>query len=347
MSTSLEPTSRPRHGDPSVVMRLMFGAWLQQALYVVAKLDVAGVLVDGPASLEDIARQTGANPGALGRFLRALCSVGLFDEPETGRFALNAAAELLRSDTPESHRHIAILHGEEAYAACTEALYTAMTGEPAFDRVYGKPYFDYLADQPAARATFDAAMGQQTLVPLVVEDCDLTGARSIVDIGGGIGNFLVSVLRRTPEARGVLFDLPPAVERARASVERLGFGDRIDVIGGSCFDAVPPGGDVYALVRILHDFNDDQVRTVLRNIRTAIEPGGRLLIFDALLPAGGGFNPGRLADLGMLMVLGGQYRTEDDLTALVREAGFTVTVVRHAPPGSDPRSESVLEARTT
>lgn len=333
--------------DHGVVMRLMFGAWLQQALYVVAKLNVADTLVVGPRSVAEIAGEVGAHPGALGRFLRALCSVGLFEEPEPGRFALNGAAQTLRSDVPDSHRYIAVLHGEEAYAACAEALHTARTGRPAFDRVYGKAYFDYLAEKPEARATFDAAMGQRTLVPSVAQDRDFTGAGTIVDIGGGIGVFLTSVLRRTPRARGVLFDLPPAVARARDNVAQQGLADRIDVVGGSCFDGVPAGGDVYTIVRVLHDFDDEQVLTVLRNVRSVIGAGGRLLIFDALLPESSGFNPGRLADLGMLMVLGGQYRTENELAALVREAGFAVTAVRHAAPGSDPRAESVLEAEPT
>ncbi|MEU7755587.1 methyltransferase [Micromonospora sp. NPDC049101] len=345
MTPATESTAVPPPSDRAVVMRLMFGAWLQQALYVVAKLGVADALTAGTATADELAARVGAHPGALARFLRALCSVGLFAEPERGRFALNGPAELLRSDVPDSHRYIAILHGEEAYAACAEALHTARTGQPAFDRVYGKPYFDYLAEKPEARATFDAAMGQQTLVPLVAETCDFSGAQRIVDIGGGIGVFLSSVLERTPGASGVLFDLPPAVERAERNIARLGLTDRVSVVGGSCFDAVPAGGDVYSIVRVLHDFDDGQVLTVLRNVRAAVRPDGRLFVFDALLPESSGVNPGRLADLGMLMVLGGRYRTGADLAELVARAGFEVVGIRHAPPGSDPRAESVLEAR--
>lgn len=336
--------STPAH-DPGVVLRLMFGAWLQQALYVTAKLDVADQLTGGALPIGELAGRVGAHPGALSRFLRALCSVGLFAEPQPNVFALNDAAQTLRSDVVGSHRWIAVLHGEEAYAACAEALHTARTGQPAFDRVYGKPYFDYLADKPEARATFDLAMGRETPVPLVANEVTVTQQSTLVDIGGGIGVFVSSVLDRSPGARGILFDLPPAVARAREHLAQGGLADRVEVIGGSCFDRIPSGGDVYSIVRVLHDFDDDQVGTVLRNVRAVVPPHGRLLIIDALLPETAGFNPGRLADLGMLMVLGGRYRTERDLEDLVRAAGFEVTAVRHAPPGSDPRAESLLEAR--
>jgi C-methyltransferase len=338
-------TTPDRAADGHVVMRLMFGAWVQQALYAVAKLGVADLLVDGPVPVSEIAAKVGGHEQAMERMLRALCSVGLFDEPEPGRFALNDAAQTLRSDAPDSHRNIAIMHGEQAYAAGTEVLHTALTGRAAFEKVYGMPYFDYLAEHPDARATFDAAMGSRTAVPAVAEGIDLGSAGTIVDVGGGNGVFMTEMLRRHPDARGVIFDLPAAVGEGRMSMARAGLADRVRVVGGDCLIEVPSGGDVYTIVRVLHDFDDDQVLSILRNVRSAMSPGGRLLILDALLPEDNGFNPGRLADLGMLMVLGGRYRTGADLEGLLVRAGFDEIAVRHAPPGSDPRAESLVAAR--
>lgn len=330
--------------DRMTIMRLMFGAWLQQALYVTAKLDVADALADGPRPIDALAGQVGADPTALARFLRALCSVGVFEEPEPGVFALNGPARYLQSATPDSHKHVVILHGEEAYAACAKALHTVRTGRPAFDEVYGKPYFEYLTDHPEARATFDAGMGRRTTVPLVAAQCDFGETGVLVDVGGGIGELVASALAERPGLRGVVFDLPGVAEEARANLARHGLADRVRVEAGSAFDAVPEGGDVYTICRVLHDFDDEHTLTALRNVRAAIGPKGRLMIFDALLADRPGFNPGRLADLGMLMVLGGRYRTEAELRDLVVRAGFEVTEVRHAPPGSDPRAESVIEA---
>lgn len=333
----------PAVADRSVIMRLMFGAWLQQALYVVAKLGVADVLAGGEMTVDDVAKQVDADPTALARFLRGLVSSGVFAEPEPGRFALNGPAEYLRSDVANTHRYIAILHGEEAYAACTEALHTARTGRPAFEKVYGKPYFEHIAADPVARATFDAAMGEQTAVPLVVAQCEFGTEGVVVDVGGGTGALLGEVLSGRPGLRGVLYDLPESSQRARENLARLGVADRVRVLGGSAFDEVPGGGDVYTISRVLHDFDDDQVLTILANTRQAMRPGARLMIFDALLADLPGFNPGRMADLGMLMVLGGRYRTEAELANLVARAGLRVTGVRHAR-GADPRAESVLEA---
>lgn len=329
--------------DRSVIMRLMFGAWLQQALYVVAKLDVADALAEGPTDIDTLAKRVGADPAALARFLRALISAGVFEEPETGRFALNGPAEYLRSTVADTHRYIAVLHGEEAYAACAEALHTARTGKPAFDKVYGRPYFEHIALDPEARATFDAAMGERTTVPVVVGQCDFGTEGVVVDVGGGTGSLLAQALSGRPGLIGVLYDLPESSADARANVERLGLADRIRVVGGSAFDEVPAGGDVYTISRVLHDFDDEQTLTILGNLRRAMTPGARLMVFDALLADRPGFNPGRMADLGMLMVLGGRYRTEVELRDLVERAGFRVVEVRHAR-GADPRAESVLEA---
>lgn len=337
------PGMPPGMRDRAVVMRMMFGAWLQQALYVVAKLDVADALADGPKDVAALAEQVGADPTALARFLRALASAGLFVEQAPGRFALNGPAEYLRSSVPDTHKYIAILHGEEAYAACAKALHTARTGRPAFDEVYGKPYFAHIAEDQQARATFDAAMGTQTAVPLVVAQCDFGTTGTVVDVGGGVGALLAEVITGRPGLSGVLFDLPESSDTAREHLAGLGLADRVRVVGGSAFDSAPAGGDVYTISRVLHDFDDDQVLTILGNIRLAMPSAARLMVFDALLSDRPGFNPGRMADLGMLMVLGGRYRTEQEMRDLLSRAGFRVTEVRHAV-GADPRAESVLEA---
>ncbi|MFI2664334.1 methyltransferase [Micromonospora carbonacea] len=342
---SAAPSSEPppQMQDRAVIMRLMFGAWLQQALYVAAKLDVADALADGPRDIEALAGEVGADPTALARFLRALVSAGVFAEPSPGRFELNGPAEYLRSSVPNTHKYIAILHGEEAYAACAEVLHTAHTGRPAFDVVYGKPYFSYIAGDPKARATFDAAMGRETAVPLVVAQCDFGAEGTVVDVGGGVGALLAAVLVDRPGLTGVLFDLPESSDAAREHLAGLGLAARVRVVGGTAFDSVPAGGDVYTISRVLHDFDDEQVLTILGNVRSAMSPSARLMVFDALLTERPGFNPGRMADLGMLMVLGGRYRTEAEMRDLLSRAGFRVTEVRHARD-ADPRAESVLEA---
>jgi 16S rRNA G966 N2-methylase RsmD len=329
-------------GGPGAVMRLMFGAVLQQALYVAAKLAVADELAGGPLLAGELAARVDAAPDALARFLRGLASAGVFTEPSPGMFALNAAAEFLRSDVPGSHRDIVILHGEETYAAGVDVLHTARTGRPAFEKTYGEPYFDYLATHPEARAVFDAAMGRGTEFPAVVDQADFRDATLLVDVGGGSGAFAAAALSRTRGLRAVVFDLPPAVVGAAENLARLGVADRVEVVGGDGFTEVPAGGDLYTIVRVLHDFDDEQATAMLDSVRRAIAEHGRLLVFDALLADRPGFSPGRMADLVMLTVLGGRYRTEVEMRALIEASGFEVVSVR--TPDGDPRAESVLEA---
>jgi SAM-dependent methyltransferase len=351
--TDSSPTRQPVAGagepapagieDRATVMRVMFGAWLQQALYVAAKLDVADALAGGELEIRELADRVGADPPALARFLRGLASAGVFTEPRRDVFALNGPAHYLRADTESTHKYITILHGEEAYAACAEALHTARTGNSAFEKVYGMPYFRYLDQNPDARAAFDAAMGRETAAPAVVSRCRFPDEGTIVDVGGGTGMLLSSVLEARLLLRGVLFDLPASAREARRALARAGLDDRVRVVSGDAAEAVPGGGDVYTICRVLHDFDDDQALSVLRAIRRAMTESARLIVFDALRPDRPGFNPGRLADLGMLMVLGGQFRTEAEMRELITCAGFRVTDVRHAV-GGDPRAESALEA---
>jgi hypothetical protein len=147
-----------------------------------------------------------------------------------------------------------------------------------------------------------------------------------------------------PAIRGVVFDLPGAANDATSLIARQGLADRIQFVGGSAFDSVPSGGDVYVISRVLHDFDDTHTLAVLRNVRSAMTSSGTLVVVDALLLDRPGFNPGRLADLGMLMVLGGRYRTERELTDLIEAAGFQIDRTVQPRQGADPRAESAIIA---
>ncbi|MFF4712938.1 methyltransferase [Streptomyces eurythermus] len=334
----------PGFKDLGTIIRLMNGAWVQQALYVAAKLGIADLLADGPLPVEELAAKADAHPEALYRNLRALVSMDVFDEPSPRTFALNAAARYLCSDSAHGHRWIVIQHGEEAYKAFAESLYTARTGKPAFDRVFGKPIFEWLAENPDSRTGFNRAMAESVAVPLVAEKLDVTDARTIIDVAGGQGRLLSTLLTRAPAASGVLYDLPEAVKDAPPVLAEYGVTGRVEVTGGSMFEEVPSGGDLYTLCRCLHDFDDAQVATVLANVRAAVRPGGRVAILDGLLPETPGYNPAKIADLIMMTMHGGRFYSLSEFTHLLARAGFEVTDVEHPPPGSDPRAESLVVA---
>ncbi len=322
------------------IRQISTAPWLSQALYVIAKLGVADELVGGPQPVEEIAQATGAHADTLYRFLRALASVGVFEERATGIFALAPPAEQLRSDRRDSMRPVVVMHGEETFTAWSNVMHTVMTGRPAFDAVYGTPFYAYLADHPEAERIFNAAMGVSGQPPLVVHALDFSSARKIVDVGGGSGALLAHVLEHDAELEGVLLDLPDAVEGLR-DVAGDSVVDRIEAVAGSFFD-VMPDGDSYVLSRVLHNWGDEQALAILRKVRATIPAGGRMYVLDRLVPEVKGPHPGKISDLVMLVVLGGRDRTLTEYSALLESAGFEIEAMIAPPRGSDPRAESAI-----
>jgi hypothetical protein len=305
------------------LMRMLSGYWISQSIYVAAKLKLADHLKDGPRSSGDLAAATGTHPHALYRLLRALASVGLFAE-EGGKFRLTPLAEALRSDVAGSQWAVAVMMGDEHYRVWGELLYSVQTGNLAFDRVYGKPVFDYLAEHPENARIFDAAMtgvhGNETQAML--DAYDFSGIQTLVDVGGGNGSLLTRVLQQYPKLQGVLYDRPHVIERAWANLTAAGLASRCQAVAGTFFESVPAGFDAYLMRHIIHDWNDEQSLSILRHVRGAIRPGGRLLLVEGVVPPGNDPSFTKLMDLNMLLIPGGQERTEEEYRKLYAAAGF-------------------------
>jgi hypothetical protein len=307
---------------------MLTGYWLSQAIHVAAKLGIADFVRDEPKSAGELARLTDTHPLALHRLLRALASVGIFAADEDGRFGLTDMARCLL-DEPGSQRAVALMLGDEHYASWGQLLYSVATGKPAFNRVCGRPIFEWLSQHPQQAQIFDAAMtgfhGEET--QKIIDAYDFGSFKTVVDIGGGNGSVLTAILSRYPNVRGILFDLPGVVERAKVNLDKAGLSERCQTVAGSLFDKIVPGGDCYLMRHIIHDWNDEQSFTILKNVRKAIPPEGRLLIIEMIIPPGNQEHFGKLLDLNMLVVPGGQERTEAKYRALLKQAGFVVELV--------------------
>jgi hypothetical protein len=314
---------------PVALLRMMTGYWVSQALNVAADLGVADLLRDGSRSSDDLAAACGAHAPTLYRLLRALASVGVFTELDGCRFALTPLAELLCSDVPGSMRALARMYGSEQYRAWGDLLESVRTGRPAFDRTFGASYFDYLARSPEADAIFNEAMTGWTtrVAEAVVAAYDFAGVDTVVDVGGGHGLLLVTILRAHPTMRGVLFDQPHVVKGAQPRLEAAGVADRCAIEGGDFFASVTEGGDVYILAQILHDWDDDRCRAILGKCHRAMRPMGKLLVVEQVLPPANEPSLGKWLDLHMLVLLTGRERTEAEYRDLLGAAGFELTRV--------------------
>lgn len=340
----------PGRPERRAIFSILTGGWIAQACYAVAKLGVPDALADGPLGVDLLAAKVGANPHALDRTLRALVVAGLFHETSAATFELTATGRLLCSDTRGSSRLAAIMFGEEVHEAFGEILYTLTSGRPAFEKIHGEPFYDYLRERPQAAAMFATAMGSAA-VPIVLSRCDLGQPGTVVDIGGGDGGLLARVLSRYHEARGVLVELPDAIEKAKTRLASFDHADRIEYVSASFFEpgSIPPDADVYTLSRILHNWNDAAAVQILRRVREATPMHARLFVFEYLIEdpieehpdeAGTALNA---IDLLMLVMLEGYERSAEQYRVLLAQAGFEVREV-HAPPLPATRTESAIEA---
>lgn len=335
------------------LLSILTGSWIAQACFAIAELGVPDLLADGPLTADELAARSGADRTALRRILNALASAGLLRQSAPGSFALIATTEPLRSDSHSSVRSNALMYGNEVYRSFAEIMHTVRTGRPAFDQVYGMPFYAYLDEHPEIDWTFSAAQASLP-VPAALSECDLSGAGTLADIGGGNGRLVGQVLTRYPTMRAILLERPEVIRQAADHLAGLGLLDRTELVAGDFFHVVPGGADVYVLSRCLHNWGDDNVIAILGAIRRAMAPGSRLIVLEEFLqdgPAmpggaadkpGAGSGPGKLVDLLMLVMLEGHDRSEDDYRELLAKAGFEILAVRPAPGR---RSESAIEAR--
>ena len=289
---------------------LLRGALATRALAIVADLRVPEALAEGPKSVEELAREVGADPDTLHRLLRALASDDVFFEEEPGVFRNTDASDQLRHSGWGAFAH---LFGGAFYRA-VDGL--DASGRPAFPEIYDTDFWSWLAAHPDERAVFDRAMeqGKDQRVERF-DGVEWRGNETVVDVGGGNGSLLVGLLQREPGLRGIVFDLPETVRDEEA------LGDRIEFVEGSFFESVPQG-DVYVLSTILHDWDDGRATAILRTIRAAAQPDARLLLLEAVVPSGNEPDGAKWLDLMMLALFAGRERDEAQWRALLEAGGF-------------------------
>ena len=328
MSTAQQaPAELPPHAQ---VIQLATGHWLSKIIYTAVKLDLADRLADGPKTGDELAVEMSLHAPSLHRFMRTLAGFGILTEKEGRKFALTPMGESLRTGAPGSARStILTFCGPSFVKGFDEITHSLQTGQTGFQKAMGMPIFDYLAQNPVEASMFSESMvgfhGGET--PTVAAAYDFSQFGTIVDVGGATGNMLSAILSRHEGPRGVLFDMAHVVAGAPALLEQNGIADRVTIESGSFFDSVPEGGDAYILSHIIHDWNEDQCLTILGNVRRSMKPDGKVLIVEFVLPDGDTPHLGKLADMIMLVIPGGQERTPGEYDELLAKADLRMTRV--------------------
>jgi hypothetical protein len=303
---------------------MLFGLRVAQSISVAASMGIPDALATGPRASEDLASELRAHARTLYRLLRMLAAAGILTEDGEQRFALTDLGTALRSDVEGSVREQAVLFGRPALLGAWGNLeHSIRTGENAFAALHGEPIWTWRARDPEAQSQFNRAMAAISgpIGPALAESLEIADGEVVADIGGGNGTLLAAVLTRHPGARGIVFDQPDVVAEAGAVLERAGVGDRSDSVGGSFFEAVPRA-DIYMMKSILHDWGDTDSTAILRTIRDAAGPGGRLVLIERVLGGPNEDLEGKVSDLHMLVMPGGQERTLDEWRALLAAGGW-------------------------
>jgi hypothetical protein len=308
----------------AAVMQLVTNLWATQAVATFARMRISDHLAAGARTAPELAAAVGATPDALFRLLRAVASAGVLSADRDGRFFLVA-------ETAPGH-----------WLPWGQLEESVRTGKPATHKALGSAIWDYYAAHPEEGYDFSQAMSGMSALATdaVLAAYSFDGARRVVDVGGAHGAFLGAVLGRLPDARGALFDLPHVVDGAAPSLREAGVFDRTERVGGSFFESVPSGGDVYLVKHILHDWNDDECVRILERVRAAMAPDGRIVVVEMVIDPDGPPSPAALLDLNMLVMLTGRERSIVEFEALFRRAGLRLAKV--APT---PSPFVVLEAR--
>lgn len=303
------------------LLAMMLGVASTQMIGLAAQLDIADLLNEGPKSIGALAKATGTREAALLQIMRALTALGIFAEPQPGNFAITPLGEFLRTGVPNSLREYAVMLASgmmlRGWANLAHAL---RTSEGALDDALGMETYAYFQQNAADAAIFNAAMssvsGHESAA--LREAYDFSQFRTLVDVGGNRGLVLARLLKAHPALRGVLFDLPTVVEGAHSLLGEFVASGRCRIEGGDFCSNVPVGGDAYLLKRVLVVLDDDRSGQVLRNCRSAMAPGGRLLVAEA--------DPstlyGRFHDVYMLMAHGTRLRSETEMEQLLTKSGF-------------------------
>jgi len=327
--TATTTLAETRPGDQrSRLLALINANWTTQAISVATQLHLAELLCDGPRPLQELAEETSCHPPSLLRLLRALASLGAVVELDEGRFALTELGAMLHPDVPGSLAAWAQFCGTSSWKGWSQLLECVRTGESVRKQHRGADGFDHLQEDGDAALLFNRAMVSltATVAAAVVRSIDFSGAKSVVDVGGGFGELLAAVLGAHPQLRGVLFDLSHSMVGARARLAEGGVADRCEVVTGSFFDSVPRGADIYLLKSVLHDWDDDRCAVILGNCRRVMGPRARLLVIERILSVRIAVSPHdqgiARSDLNMLIGTGGCERTQEQFREMLRLAGL-------------------------
>ena len=320
---------------PLQMFQMITGYWVTQIVGAIAEFEIADLLAGGPKSAAELAAESSTDPDGLYRLLRAGATLGVFATDERGAFLLTPLGQTLRSNVPGSMRDMARAQSAPAHwLPWGQLRQSVLTGASQSKAALGMEIWEHYQKNPPEGAAFSGAMHNLAMQAAaeLVQVVDTSAARVVVDVGGATGTLASALLDKNPALTGIVLDLPQVAPTARQALVDRGLAGRCEFVGGDFFRQVP-AGDLFVLKQVLHDWNDAECTTLLRNVAAALRPGGRVFIVEMVIPDDGAPSPAQLMDINMMVLLSGRERTAAEYGALLSAAGLRLRKVHqtHSP----------------
>ncbi|MDX2143947.1 MAG: methyltransferase [Rhodospirillaceae bacterium] len=339
-------TTEAKPSPTAALMKITGQIPLIRSLGLAAELGLADLLAERPQTATQLAQRCGAHAESLYRMLRYMASHGYFREDDAGTFHNTDLSDVLREAAPGSMRAwVRTAWQDVIWDTYRHFPHTIATGEPAFTKAHGQDFFDYLARHQDVGARFDQVMARQSGPENtgVANAYPFADAKTVMDVGGGRGGFLATLLRTYPKLRGALFEQAHVLKQADA-LRTPELAGRYELVAGNFFDAVPTGADIYTLKRVLHDWPDETALKILSNARAALGPKARVLVIDAVIKPGNEPDPNKALDVGIMALTPGRERTAADFQRLFAAAGLKLLRII---PTAAPSTMSIVEGAAT
>ena len=311
------------------MMQFILAKWISKPIHVAAKLGIPDILAQRSIRIEELAEITETLPGPLYRMMRALSGVGIFAETKDRVFVNTPFSECLTQGRLKAAT--LMFHSSWHDSMWDNLLYSLQTGNPAFEKVCGTPAFEWFKKNPREAEIFNEANAFKAAFShgVIAEAYNFKGVHTITDVGGGLGSLMAEILKVHPHLKGVVAELPETAEQVDKVIKTNQLQSRMRAVACNFFNEIPPGSDIYLLSHVLHDWPDEKCVTILDNCRKAMTPEGKLLIAEAVVPAGNTFSVSKLLDLEVFLMGGGCERTEAEFENILHQSGFRLTRIIH------------------
>lgn len=315
------PTEVVQEANDYIKLTAYYSPWVSEAIHSVVALEIPERLKQEPRSIADLATQSKCDEKILYRILRMLSSIGIFKENAGRVFEHSPMSEYLRKDHPQSLAFIDFFYEEKFRRAWDETLTAIKKGRPAYEIVNEEQVYAHAEKDPPFVKKLNMYMRTRTLqiIASILEHYDFSNVRHLVDVGGGLGQVSVAILKKYPQLSATLFDLPEMIKDAK---EKNAGQNNLSFAAGSFLEEIIPGGDIYLLKSIIHGWNDEEALKILTNCRNAMPDGAKLLIIDDIIANDGSTKRAIIEDVKMALLTGGEERTLADFQALLNKSGF-------------------------